>query len=214
MNSRGSCRGSTFKVRRFGRYARNCPSEIAVNGPMRMTSDSVGSPPGCTIVARYFATWPLAVISRWISSHKRSSSAAVGVARERRELPQPFVARKLAGRRRELRRDQRLLQDRGVVVRGLAGQAEQLRQSERGGLVAQLRVQVVDPQLVRRVGVREAVRRRVELSALLLRGTQQRVLLGLRRLAVVLGDASLEGPVLARPVRSRRALSKASCEAA
>ena len=81
MNSPGSCRGSTLKVRRFGRYDRNCPSESAVNGPMRMTSDSVGSPPGCTTVARYFATWPLAVISRWISIHKRSSSAAVGVAR-------------------------------------------------------------------------------------------------------------------------------------
>ena len=38
--------------------------EIAVNGPMRMTSDSRGSPFGCTTDVRNFATWPLAVISR------------------------------------------------------------------------------------------------------------------------------------------------------
>jgi hypothetical protein len=64
MNSSGSCRGKTFNVRRFGRYDKNCAFEIAVNGPIRMTSDSTGSPVGCTTVVRYFATWPLAVISR------------------------------------------------------------------------------------------------------------------------------------------------------
>ena len=139
-----------------------------MNGPMRITSDSVGSPPGCTTVVRYFATCPLAVISRWISSHKRSRSAARRRRARGRELSQPFVARDLSGSRRELRRDQRLLQDRRVVVGSLARQTEHLGQSQRARFVAELGVQVADTQLVRGVRVVETLRRGVELCALLL----------------------------------------------
>ena len=110
-----------------------------MNGPMRMTSASIGSPLGCTTVARYFATRPLAVISRWISSHKRSSPWT-SASRAKLELSRYLSRASLSGSRRELRGDQRLLQDRRVVVGSLARQAEHLRQSQRTGLVAELSV--------------------------------------------------------------------------
>jgi hypothetical protein len=118
----------------------------------------------------------------------------------RRELPQPLVAGKLAGRRRELRRDQRLLQDRRHVVGGLTRQAEHLGQPQGRRLVAQLRIEVVDAQLVGLIRLAKGVGRAVELIAALLRRTHQRVFFLLRRFAFVLGAALLGELILGGPI--------------
>jgi len=54
---------------------------MAVNGPMRTTAPLTSSPFGCTTLVD-ISRPGAAVISRWISIHKRSSSAAFGVMRD------------------------------------------------------------------------------------------------------------------------------------
>jgi hypothetical protein len=74
----------------------------------------------------------------------------------------------------------------------LPSQAEHFGQPELRSLVAQLRVHVADAQLVRGVGIGQFLRRRIETGAALLGSAQQRVLLLLCGLGLVLGSARLE----------------------
>ena len=86
-------------MRRFGRYARNWPSAVAVNGPMRMTSESTRLAAGlhdARPVLRDLAA------GRHLALDLEPQALELGGRRRRArggELPQPFVARKLAGRR-------------------------------------------------------------------------------------------------------------------
>ena len=73
-----------------------------------------------------------------------------------RELPHPLVTRRLTRRRRELRGDQRLLQDRRSVVGRLPRQTEHLGETELHRFVAQLVVQVVDAYFVGGIRCRPA----------------------------------------------------------
>src|SRR5690606_14272432 len=113
------------------------------------------------------------------------------------ELTQELVTRQLPLGNGELRRDQRLLQDHRRVVRRLASDAEQLGKTELRGLFAKLRIEVVDTDFVRRVGIGELLRLRIELVAARFGVAKQRCLLS-RGGSIVLRTSALVSLVLVR----------------